>query len=49
MSELIFFVVGLIFITSLYGLWIGYVSSWFLVLGLIFSSFVLGLVIGERL
>lgn len=46
MNLLLLFVIGLILITCLYGLWLGYVSSWFLIIGLASSSFVMGLLIG---
>jgi hypothetical protein len=49
MNIFLLFVVGLIFLTCLYGLTQTYVSSWLLILGLMFSSFVIGWVFGEGL
>ena len=49
MNIFLLFVVGLIFLTCLYGLTQVYVSSWVLILGLMFSSFVIGWAFGEGL
>jgi len=46
MNLLLLFMVGLIFLTCLYGLSQVFVSSWILIVGLIFSSFVIGLIFG---
>jgi hypothetical protein len=46
MNSLLLFIMGLIFLTCLYGISQNYVASWILVIGLIFSSFVVGLIFG---
>lgn len=45
MNLILLFMVGLIFLTCLYGLTQMYVASWILVIGLIFSSFIIGMLV----
>lgn len=47
MNLLLLFMVGLVFLTSLYGMSQAYAVNWLFVIGLIFSSFVIGLILGE--
>lgn len=45
MNLLLLFIVGLIFLTCMYGLTQMYVASWILVIGLVFSSFIMGVLV----
>jgi len=48
MNPFLLFIVGLIFLTCLYGMSQAYAVSWILVIGLVFSSFVIGLIFGGQ-
>lgn len=49
MNLIMWFVMGLIFITSLYGQSNSLFAEWFLIFGMVFSAFVMGYFIKEEL
>lgn len=49
MNNLLFFLFGLIFITSAYGQYLQYSANWFLIFGMLFSTVVLTALIMEEI